>query len=262
MRRAILSKNDLMNQSRTAHEGHNTPDNEQDRVANALNAYARDQQAYQAYTAKHNRKIRRWTRAATIGAIIYTLITAFILVTSVYLAKRTRESYTAVQRAFVYPSSIALSSNVESVNLQIVWQNSGNTPTVDLSIYVSGCLMKNEPDKTFTFPEVDERCNKIARPNIINSLLGPKYPIPSVAVGLPIASIPAVNSHDRALYIWGWARYNDIFDAKSSHMHITRVCIAVTDFKPNVTGETFIATYRQCRYGNCADKECEEQGLP
>lgn len=65
------------------------------RVANTFEAYTCDQKAADAKNAKNNRKIRRWTRAATVGAIAYTIISAFILIItirSVYEAGRAADA--------------------------------------------------------------------------------------------------------------------------------------------------------------------------
>jgi len=62
---------------------HYPPREGQRRIADALQTFAGDYKASEAEATKHNRKIRRWTRAATIGAWIYTLITVGILVFSI-----------------------------------------------------------------------------------------------------------------------------------------------------------------------------------
>jgi hypothetical protein len=67
-------------------DGHKPPTDEHERVSAALHAYAANQKADQAKKTTHDRKIRRWTRAATLGTYVYTVITAFILGVSIYQA--------------------------------------------------------------------------------------------------------------------------------------------------------------------------------
>jgi hypothetical protein len=69
------------------------------RVAGALETYTREQKATEARNAKHNRKILRWSRAATVGAIAYTLITACFLAATVRGIQEARRATHAASRA-------------------------------------------------------------------------------------------------------------------------------------------------------------------
>jgi hypothetical protein len=61
------------------------------------------------------------------------------------------------------------------------------------------------------------------------------------------------------LYIWGWARYSDVF--ANTPQHITRFCWVITPvgdplaFDPNVPSGIDFQTVHHTE-GNCADDEC------
>ena len=78
---------------RTPRSGGYDPTAEQiKRVAATFEAYVSQNQTGHAQTTKHNRKIRRWTRFATIGAVAYTLITASILVATIRSIQEARRA--------------------------------------------------------------------------------------------------------------------------------------------------------------------------
>src|ERR1700733_13034251 len=54
-----------------------------ERMAAAFETYTRDNETAYAKTTKHNRKVRWWTRFATIAGLAYTIITALILIASI-----------------------------------------------------------------------------------------------------------------------------------------------------------------------------------
>jgi hypothetical protein len=59
-------------------------------MATALQTYASNNKTSDAKTAKHNEKIRRWTRGATIIAVIYTVVTSGVLISSIRSIQETR----------------------------------------------------------------------------------------------------------------------------------------------------------------------------
>ena len=245
-----------------ANATNNTPSdpNQNSQVSFALNSI------YRRYRAESAKSDRHYYVQRIIGISTVFIVTAYTVATFDLLGL-TKQSFSDVQRAFVFVSSVQVADGTgpNAKRIQLVWQNSGNTPTSDLSIYISGCIRKTEPDKSFKFPEVDGDCNIIKNPEIVKSLLGPKFTIPSIELRLRDEAIPIINQHIGTIYIWGWARYNDVFNPGSvPTKHVTRVCFAVTDFfsEHSSSGDTLRAAYYQCKYGNCADEECKEQGLP
>ena len=69
------------NQQQSSGDSGNPPSaKEQRRIADTFQAYARNNKTHADKDGKHNRKIRRWARAGTIGAWIYTFVTTLIFV--------------------------------------------------------------------------------------------------------------------------------------------------------------------------------------
>jgi hypothetical protein len=173
---------------------------------------------------------------------------------------------TTVQRAFVFAKSFnnVLYGNSDSLGIQVMWQNSGNTPTKDLEIYTMGCINTSSNPlitKGFKFPVVDINCTSVDAAPIPESLLGPKATMVSKSFDFLPKMMELVNSGKHA-NIWGWARYNDVFE--KTPRHLTRFCIELIHFSGNINtpDQTSTATYIPCDYGNCADDECTAQGLP
>jgi hypothetical protein len=67
------------------------------------------------------------------------------------------------------------------------------------------------------------------------------------------------------LYLWGWARYYDVFP--NTEQHVTRFAWAVTvtgdpfNYEPGTTTDTLGFGNIYLARGNCADDECRLQRL-
>lgn len=59
-----------------------------ERLASTFETYTSDNNTNGAEIAKHNKKIRRWTRVATFVALIYTVVTGGVLIASIRSIKR------------------------------------------------------------------------------------------------------------------------------------------------------------------------------
>jgi hypothetical protein len=55
--------------------GQEVPPNDEQRIAAAFEAYIRDRKSSDGKNAKHNRKIRQWTRVGVIGGLFYAFLT-------------------------------------------------------------------------------------------------------------------------------------------------------------------------------------------
>jgi len=138
-----------------------------------------------------------------------------------------------------------------------VWQNSGNTQTKNMvtmvAIELSDSIISDQFDftaaKTATQP----------------ALIGPKSQIRG-GTERPItaAEMVEVAAGKKFLYLWGWARYEDIFpDTKP---HLTRYCTQVRAAgdllsRPAKDRPGAFIHFSIHPRGNCADDECRLQGL-
>jgi hypothetical protein len=169
-------------------------------------------------------------------------------------------------RAFVFPVSIfSLWEQIPETTLygwrfRPQWQNSGATPTKNLTIHAWGELRDTVLPDDFNF--------SYATNDIGNGLIPPRLTLQGGVV--PQNLRPVISPQDiidmqagtKLLYIWGWARYNDVFPG--TPQHITRFCWVITPvgnpmtFQPNSTnpGEQLNFAYLYHQHGNCADEEC------
>lgn len=160
---------------------------------------------------------------APIAAFATLVIAVFTIVLAVATSRQadlTREALIADKRAFVF--AVQISPVWEKVRDQYHWRlrpvlrNSGSTPTKRLRIYVD-CEIRNSvlpPDFNFRHD-----------PSQIGSgLLPPQYESPAgQAPRTPGAAISPQDIIDtqqgrKFIYLWGWARYNDVFPGTPEHI--------------------------------------------
>jgi hypothetical protein len=184
-------------------------------------------------------------------------------------AMRTANDLNArINRPFVYITNVYGSYSTSGTdliaNVQPVWSNSGNTPTVDLSVYKSAKAFKDPLPKNFNFPDLDVNGHEIGSPSVVRTLLPPKGNTPAMDSLVTGEQMKSVND-GTVLYEWGWARYKDRLNSESGH--ITRFCVAIGKFIAPTREQLTVPAISQggaiqwkfCDQGNCADEECEKQ---
>jgi len=190
-----------------------------------------------------------------LAVAIYTALTGFQL-------KIAQESLTDSQRAFMFPDTFWTYTWIkpDRVGMQILWKNSGNTPTRNLTVWIVTTNLQRKLDSSFSFPD-----NIPAKPNDkslwVRSFVGPQADFSSQIVAVAYNPKSPIDSGHQYIYFWGWARYNDIFDSKT--VHLTRFCEEIYAIIPDPKNIALPTAYaRQCNYGNCADDECRAEGIP
>lgn len=130
------------------------------------------------------------------------------------------------------------------------WQNSGDTPTKNLTISINNAVFDDAIPKPFDFPYDNIKD--------IRMVIGPKAEIIVGAFAKPFyTSIePLQGSQISNLYIWGEAKYNNVFSKKR---HCTRFCIKMLFLTQQIVGEYNIPTFIYYDRYNCADEDCDEQ---
>ncbi len=218
--------------------------------------------------------------AIIFAAVISAIATCFIAGFTVVLARVTgkqakltkaaaeiaRDALVVGNGAFVFVPDIRWNWHTEPSDLEgdiafytfrPIWQNSGNTQTKNMVTMIAAEFRTSALPLDFDFT---------AAPNITPpALIGPRSSI----VGGSEHPFSVANMEDIAagrmfLYLWGWAKYQDIFP--NTPAHITRYCCQVqaggnlrsrpVQGKPGPFID-FIVHPR----GNCADDECVAQGL-
>lgn len=136
------------------------------------------------------------------------------------------------------------------------WTNSGSTPTRRATVYVHYELLDTELSADYSFtPD----------PTVISTpaLIAPASGITSGLRNIEGEDLIAVREGRKHFYIWGVARYHDVFP--DTVAHVTKFCVyaanvsgdplAVFDAKINPV-EIIFANYQR---HNCADEDCGEQ---
>jgi hypothetical protein len=152
------------------------------------------------------------TAVATAVIAIFTVV--LVRVTN-RQAKLTKEALIADKQAFVFASGIFgfWEPNKATGNydwrIRPIWQNAGDTPTRKMRLYVD-CELRNAPlPSGFSFTQITTPPG--------TGLLGPKST--SMGGAAPLAPRAAITPQDildvqngtKFLYLWGWAKYFDVF---------------------------------------------------
>jgi hypothetical protein len=172
-----------------------------------------------------------------------------------------REALTAVQRAFVFMEGtdvevVHTPSGTQGVIFDFKWENSGTTPAKLFSGHLNYRFQDNPMGEDFSLKDQWEP--GIRRVNV-EGFIGPKgvlrmpldYPIP-----IPIMTSLALRKGH--FYVWGWAKYHDVF--ANTPEHITKFCVDVTpvDFHVESGISKFTERLDACprRGSNCVDDQC------
>lgn len=191
----------------------------------------------------------------TLAAVaVYTSLTYFLL-------NAERESYTRVQRAFVFSAEYAFKMEraERKIGINAVWKNGGDTPTRNLHISMTEGRRQTPLPSDFNFPSDDQKIYGGHPLPIL--VLGPHATVSAIrGAEIPFSAVPDINSGRELVYLWGYARYHDVFGAP----HITRYCVQITSIAADLAGSASDVTgdYIPCDRGNCADEECEAEKIP
>jgi hypothetical protein len=182
-------------------------------------------------------------------------------------AKLTKEALIADKQAFVFATGfnpfweLNKATGNYDWRFRPTWQNAGDTPTRKLRLYAD-CELRNAPlPSGFNFTQ------NTGPPG--PGLLGPKST--NMGGAAPLAPRAAITPQDildvqngtKFIYLWGWAKYFDVFPRTPEH--ITRFCWQIL-----ITGDPFKFTPGQLPKqpgslnfanlfhpeGNCTDNEC------
>ena len=134
----------------------------------------------------------------------------------------------------------------------MTWNNNGTTPTRKMFVHYSYLPMKELPNN-FPFPDLGD-----LRP--IPTYLGPKGVFYSSSQTLSVNQLNEISEGSNGYYIWGWAKYRDVFAGTKDH--ITKYCYRIiVEKKIDPTKQSAIFTYQaqNCERNNCYDDECKSQ---
>jgi len=215
--------------------------------------------------------MENWALWMVVVSGLGTVVSIFALVGLFRSLRHTRMAINLDQtigfaeaRAYVYAEGVRFTwhENKEKnkppfIRLHILWQNSGNTPTRDLTLYSCRHLMPGDIPEDYGFlPEADTKYIPIQIP--------PKGQIAGEKFDVTSEQIQSVIEGKSNLYVWGIATYKDVFSPATGN-HITRCCHLIDRFC--ITGNPRISPDDEDNglrilpklYGNhnCADDECK-----
>jgi hypothetical protein len=166
-----------------------------------------------------------------------------------------------LNRAFISPKGLTcLSHRNEDIkgaekywySIVPIWENSGNTPTRDMTIYVNSYFESTPMPSDFRFPP-------FISSEKIPIFAGPKATFGGSWVTKTGDELAKVKAGTKYFYIWGEARYRDIFATIPDH--ITRFAYQITVLgnpaDPPGPGNVIQLNTSALPRHNCADEECE-----
>ncbi|MGO8868767.1 MAG: hypothetical protein ACLQME_19950 [Alphaproteobacteria bacterium] len=199
-----MSEPPTQNSQATGDEDH-TPAEEQNRMAHSFDTYARRREASDAKQAKHNRKIRRWTRAATIGALIYTAVTGAILLYGIRSFNLNSETARHQLRAYVFLKSGEIDLTGPTTYKSVpIFKNWGQTPAYRVRAWTNSEIRE--------FPLQSElHIRQFGQEQVE---LGPGAEMwldHKSEVPLQPTDLGDIRAGRKAFYVWGTIRYIDEF---------------------------------------------------
>lgn len=194
------------------------PGENADRCYGRRAAEAAEKQALQAAIAN------RLSLLQAIGLGATVLLTMFGL----SLAHR---ALTRVERAFVFVEDYKLEKVGDYLVVRPAWKNSGSTPAMKMIIRAAWKHFP-KPLEAYDFPDIDEHGNVAAKFSDVRSMfLGPNNTAYGNGIRIPVHYIRMLAAGECAIYLWGWAEYDDVLGGRR---HRTEFCreLIVTHTEP------------------------------
>lgn len=185
-------------------------------------------------------------------------------------ADTAKRSLIDVQRAFVFQDGFDTEFINNSLIIMPKWRNSGATPTRMMRNWVSWMLFDGTPPVTFDYPDLgpDGKTEPASHDFAPLVFVGPQATRYGEALTLDASLLDAMRTGQKRLFVWGWARYKDVFGTE----HLSRFCNEIRMTNAHVLIDQKDAGDRPVvraaidfpQFGkyNCVDEECVVQGFP
>ncbi|TYL94098.1 hypothetical protein FXB40_19935 [Bradyrhizobium rifense] len=174
----------------------------------------------------------------------------------------------AGERAFVFATGVLAYWEIHKPTGQYHWrfrpnwENSGDTPTKNMTMHSECLLVPSQimPGFNFDYPTNEIGTALLPPKTKAGGGMVPRFP----AAAITPSDIVEIQNGQKLLYFWGWARYYDVFPG--TPQHITRFCwrLLVTGdpFRYNPNSDPQNVQFSNIHHfeGNCADDECKEHG--
>jgi len=204
----------------------------------------------------------------TIATVIIAFFTIILGTYTVVLAASTKQLVFEARRAsvhqlraYVFVKEVKFLSHLDLETRKIfwslkpVWENSGSTFTKDLFLNVNWYIETGPLPEDFKFPPGGTNYD-------IRSLMGPRSTVGGAEIHVTGAVLAEVQQGKKHFYMWGWAKYNDLFEGTPDR--VTKFCYHVQfrgdparAFDSKMNPAEFI--FNHYRKHNCADDECARE---
>jgi hypothetical protein len=179
-----------------------------------------------------------------LATIVIATFTATLWRATTRQSELTREALIADKQAFIFSDGFNGLWELDATGhyswrFRPVWKNSGDTPTRNLR-FRTNCELRNTPMTVdYSFSTNDAPGTGLIGPK--SSALGGLSPYPEAPISAQ--DLVDVQAGRKYLYLWGWARYYDVFP--DTPEHITHFCWVVLPngdpmtYQPNSTDFRF-----------------------
>jgi hypothetical protein len=174
-------------------------------------------------------------------------------------ARVTEAAMVAAERAYVSIRSVffvrdPIEGELQGITAGFRLQNTGNTPTKQMTSHSSMRIFTSDIPENFEFPDLDER--REAR-----YFIAPKQWIGGFIFRITREELISCIGGRRRILIWGWADYNDTFpETPRRRTEFCHEIIVGTD--PTVGPIERSISASQYRRHNAADDECQHRPKP
>jgi hypothetical protein len=196
-----------------------------------------------------------WLAAVTTALALFTYwlwgATRKLVIGSEDTAKRELRAYLSVD-GIPYFSHVDKSTGRVWWSIHPQWKNGGNTPTKHLFLNTNSLVSSKPLPEDFEFPE--------AKGETIKMLIGAHSSIGAATQTIDGSDLADVASGSRFFYIWGWAKYRDVFNGTPER--ITKFCCQITNVTGNPTKpydrvqNIVEITFAYYKKHNCMDDDC------
>ena len=163
------------------------------------------------------------------------------------------------ERAYISVRSLAITrvpiyGEIAGIVGTITLQNTGNTPTKNMTFHSSMNIFNGDIPAYFDFGDLDQR-----RPR--QSFIAPKAWAGTFAFIISREELISTQT-GRRIFIWGWADYDDTFSGTPRHR--TEFCYEVVVERHQSADATEQWGFGNSQYGrhNAADDECYRRPAP
>jgi hypothetical protein len=135
------------------------------------------------------------------------------------------EALMSAQRPYVFLKEIQVSltknpinDEIQTCNLQPIWENTGASPTRNGRSHVSWKYFEGTVPSDFDFSDFDDLGNRILSYDAYRPLIiGPKATALSPVINIEPAVLRQVRDLQGKLLVWGWAEYDELFAGARRH---------------------------------------------